>query len=171
MSIAISAITSQKWAEDLRKFSGYDGVVNYWLADSGERQSLGMSGREVKYIRKVFDRLDQITSLDFEEKDSRAKSDIDFYCVDSLNGNAIGVATSNRSWYDIEWVDRLGGELARIEAWVIAHEIGHTLGLDHPNSKPYDRRYDTMDTIMSYNYTGFRGFTDSDTAALQSLWS
>ena len=68
MSIAISAITSQKWAEDLRRFSGRDGVVNYWLADSGERQTLGMSGREVKYIRQVFERLDQITGLEFEKK-------------------------------------------------------------------------------------------------------
>ena len=170
MSIPISAIVSPKWAKALWRFSGRYGVVNYWLAASGERETRGISGQESRYIAQVFGRLDKITGLRFDETDNRAKSDIDLYCVDGLNGNVIGVTTRRKSRYEIKWVDRRGGELARVEAWVITHEIGHAVGLNHPNSNPYDRRYDTTDTVMSYNLTGFKGFTDSDIAALQSLW-
>ena len=170
MSIPISAIVSPKWAKALWRFSRRDGVVNYWLAASGEMETRGISGQESRYIAQVFGRLDKITGLRFDETDNRAKSDIDLYCVDGLNGNVIGVTHLRRSWYEIEWVGRRGAALARVEAWVIAHEIGHAVGLNHPNSNPYDRRYDTTDTVMSYNLTGFKGFTDSDIAALQSLW-
>ena len=170
MSIPISAIVSPKWAKALWRFSRRDGVVNYWLAASGERETRGISGQESRYIAQVFGRLDKITGLRFDETDNRAKSDIDLYCVDGLNANVIGVTHLRRSWYEIEWVGRRGAALARVEAWVIAHEIGHAVGLNHPNSNPYDRRYDTTDTVMSYNLTGFKGFTDSDIAALQSLW-
>ena len=54
------------------------------------------------------------------------------------------------------------------------HELGHTLGLSHPEGKPSNKRYNTSSTLMSYR-KGPKGWNDAfrpaDLAALQQLWN
>jgi hypothetical protein len=72
--------------------------------------------------------------------------------------------------FEITWRNFGGERLTRRERSVITHEIGHTLGLDHPYDRPWDRRYTTDHTIMSYNDGINTGFAMTDVAALQQLW-
>lgn len=56
----------------------------------------------------------------------------------------------------------------------LVHELGHTLGLSHPESRPLSRSYNTDTTLMSYR-KGSEGWSDwfrpGDLAALQQAWN
>ena len=55
----------------------------------------------------------------------------------------------------------------------IIHEIGHSLGLSHPNEDLTNSLWDTNDTVMSYNKNsnGWNtSFSSNDIQAFQIIW-
>ena len=59
------------------------------------------------------------------------------------------------------------------DLYSIVHEIGYSLGLSHPNERPYSPTWDSSDTVMSYNPSkaGFNTtYSSADIAALQLIW-
>ena len=78
------------------------------------------------------------------------------------------------SWWDILWRDTDGKNKQNdSDLYSIIHETGHALGLSHPKEKPFSPKWNSTDTVMTYNPgpSGYETrFSSSDVKALQMIW-
>ena len=143
--------------------------------------SLGHSAQEENWIRSIFNQVDGLIDIDFEEAVDWNGSTFDIYCLSSYNewsGSVIGQVNpqgyGDASYWDVYWKNTSGSDsLSALDAGTIVHEIGHALGLSHPYEDPTNGNWNTDDTIMSYNISpdGWDSeFSDYDLAALVEIW-
>ncbi|WP_157859852.1 hypothetical protein [Prochlorococcus marinus] len=151
--------------------SGYE-EVGY-----GYGYTYSHSTYEVDYIVSVFNSIDTHIDLDFTRVYTYSGSDLDIYNLsghsgwrDTYVGMTWTMGYGAYSWFDIAWLYTGDWEFDRN---TIIHEIGHSLGLDHPGDNGYNPAYNSDDTVMSYN-EGLNGWsvdwTQSDIDALVSIW-
>lgn len=171
MAIPVDGLIDFGLADSLYRFSGGDGIVQYWVDRGGRyaRSGLPVSRSEFKFVVRAFRYLDSITGLEFRRVRSRGSSDIDIHCVRALGPRTTGLTVTRSGWFDVYWKDQGGSRLTAGEGGTILHEIAHTIGLGHPYGDGYNSFYSRSDTIMSYNGIGNR-YTSSDVAAMQYLW-
>ena len=128
-----------------------------------------MSRREFKHIRKMFQKIEDITGIDIKLGTGRRfsrRSELDIIQTDLDNG-LLGY------WQPEEWgavITYQDTGRSYIERSTITHEIGHAFGLGHPAGGGADPNYTTYDTIMSYNDVGYVNFSPSDIATLEYIW-
>ena len=169
-----------------------DNVLTYYIDDTDGAQTLADGRRittlphspdEVRFIEDFFSRLDSSLAIDFERASTSQSSDIDIYSVVKVSGwdrDTLGeVADQEKqrragSWWDVLWRDTDGKDSQNdSDLYSIIHETGHALGLSHPKERPYSPKWNSTDTVMSYN-PGPDGFdtrySSSDLKALQMIW-
>jgi hypothetical protein len=151
------------------------------LEDGSSAYSVGHSSEDIAFIEDLFLRLDPLIELDFERQDNWDGTLLDIYSIDwhseweeDIAGQVFDQGAYEWSYWDVLWRDTDGeSELSTFDASTIVHEIGHALGLSHPDEDPYNEAWNTTDSVMSYN-EGSDGwdtwFSAADLEALQLIW-
>ena len=143
--------------------------------------SVGHNQSGKDFIKTIFNNLDEIIDLDFEYSSNDNGTHFDIFSInysstfinENVVGQVISQTSSAGSWWEILWKSNGNTKLNNLEKNTIIHEIGHSLGLRHPNDQPENKKWDTTDTVMSYNQ-GKNGwdkwFSRNDINALIIIW-
>ena len=145
--------------------------------------NIGHSDIYLNFIRNTFRKIDEIIDIDFFEMTHNNGSMLDIYAVnyssnfsaENVVGQALAQTSSLGSWWDIFWKDIKNEEDSYVKNNynTIIHEIGHSLGLGHPNDDPWDKTLNSQDTVMSYNKGPGEWedwFSTDDINALIKVW-
>jgi serralysin len=133
------------------------------------------------YTTQMIQSTDWMLGVDFKIVDKKKKADIRFsqqpWFINN-NPRIAGIAQYKETYWNVIVRQMYSSD---VKKWIINHEFGHTLGLEHPFSS-YDGDYylskipyqsaTTKDTIMAYNTEGYypKSWRPADYDALTGMW-
>ncbi|PWL22570.1 MAG: hypothetical protein DCO99_07415 [Synechococcus sp. XM-24] len=158
-------------------------------------QSLPIDQEFEEFILNALTRLDQIIDLDFIVTNNQKHAEINFYLDQEINlgtgSNTIlgialpnnGVSSHSEGWWETILNYPAFGNKTDYLYYASLHELGHTLGLEHPfddsdgdfyqSIDPYSNAYPEQ-TVMAYRQptSGYwpTWYSDADLDALINIW-
>ena len=183
MSFDYNILISSTFGDYTRSFLSGSESATYYIHDFenqdieiayGEADTVSHTSSNENYIRSIFNNLDPFISLDFTEVFTANDATFRVYSVSDFSGwddSTFGEVSNNTNYWDILWRDSYSD--TDFNRNTIIHEIGHSLGLSHPNEDPTNPLWDSDITVMSYN-KGINGwntsFSSNDLQALRLIW-
>ncbi len=156
-------------------------------------RSVGMNNADLYFYKKLIVELDQIIELDLEIISEKSNADISIFYDSEINvgtdgGTILGLTIRNQNTSDKSYEIFLNQPALendnRYLRYAFIHELGHTLGLEHPFnnedgdifegiSSPWESAY-PEETVMAYR-TPYKdawpnSFSNNDINALISVW-
>ena len=141
------------------------------------------------FAERLVRRVNEITETDIIINNNKSESDVLLHEVENYNDRpgfeeALGLQYWENGKSNATWTEEVGepsynrkgkARVSRFTKYVISHEFFHSLGLGHPFGLGVHPKFNSDDTVMSYNQGnlgGFRGYpmTHTDLEALAQIW-
>jgi len=134
-----------------------DGIIDYYVDRHGTQRGMGqcINGYNLDAIERALDEVSDITGIVFNEVDAERGSELSFHKVDDFTNwgmadNVKGIAAyaKDEERNHVYWEPSYHHSYSEL---VIYHELGHTLGLTHPED-PFTTH--SKDDVMGYLFSG-----------------